>query len=558
MEPRQQQLERCAQLLSRRSTDDEKLAGLLLVPKVVDIHDTSALAFVLSALDARFLERLLRTGAKHFTKTTADSSTPFSESTESAMLLVAVRVIDVFAAHADVAQSPKLLDRIPTLYRVAALDIPGVSAEAAQVLAALLDRDPAVQGILERPGALADAIDGETARNVDALGYVLNRCSRFVCAQEDVERFVCAQEDVERYAHGWVVLVERAALLFCDVRDVRKFQLMSALASCLEPVDSDDARMVDAARECLLVVQRVSSGCTWILRQKSETTEYADQALVLYSHLVRLWPSHVFGARDHKGKSPEHAAAPAAGTETDRSGEGRKESELALRLACIEGQSSIDKMMIRPPPEDKDPVSVRESEAARVRLGWKYPVCAEIVSGWLVWVSRWLDDQPESSAVDEGGILELMTEVQALAQATVNFFVDWKERLDNEAEMLDLAPEIVLSAVHFLGEWLATDPKLHKAALPLISMCAAWVAGGGETGKTIAEYMRPCVLFALDMCGISEMQYVDDLKTGDCRHEGNRNAENASSWVGTIEMDDLARAIYAIPSDQDVLLARPS
>ncbi|KAJ1856664.1 hypothetical protein LPJ73_002148 [Coemansia sp. RSA 2703] len=495
-------------------------------------------------MDTRFLERLLRTGIKHYTKSTSDTSVSFSESTESTMLLIAVRVIDVFALHPSVAQNPKLLDRISALYRVAALDIPDISVEAAQALSRILDRDSAVQWILEHPEPLVRAIDAEAAGNMDTLGFVLNRCSRFMSELEDARR----------YAPGWVTLVAKAALLFSEARDMRKFQLVSVLANCLEPIDSDDAGAIDSVAKCLSIVQSVSNGCTWILRQKSETTEYADQALVLYSHLVRLWPSHVFGRQNHKGKAPEYSDAAAAdGTESENTSDIQKESELALRLACIEGQSSIDKMLICPPAEEKDPASVKKAEAARVRLGWKYPICAGIVSGWLVWISRWLDDQPESSAVDEGSILNLMTEVEALAQATVNFFIDWKERLDSETKMLELAPEIILSAVHFLGEWLATDPKIHKDALPFISMCATWVIKGGEVGSTIAEYMRPCVLFALDTCGISEMQYIDDLKSRDSRHSKNLHAENASSWVGTMELDDLARAIYAIPSDQDIL-----
>ncbi|KAJ1831619.1 hypothetical protein LPJ63_004142, partial [Coemansia sp. RSA 2711] len=59
-----EQVEKCARLLSRKSTDDEKFAGLLLLPRVVDAQDAESWSLVFDAMDMRFIERLLRTGLK--------------------------------------------------------------------------------------------------------------------------------------------------------------------------------------------------------------------------------------------------------------------------------------------------------------------------------------------------------------------------------------------------------------------------------------------------------------------------------------------------------------
>ncbi|KAJ2518029.1 hypothetical protein GGH20_004668, partial [Coemansia sp. RSA 1937] len=59
-----EQVEKCARLLSRKSTDDEKFAGLLLLPRVIDAQDTDAWTLIFDAMDIRFIERLMRTGIK--------------------------------------------------------------------------------------------------------------------------------------------------------------------------------------------------------------------------------------------------------------------------------------------------------------------------------------------------------------------------------------------------------------------------------------------------------------------------------------------------------------
>ncbi|KAJ1881252.1 hypothetical protein H4R99_001583 [Coemansia sp. RSA 1722] len=529
-----QQIDQCAQLLSSQSTDDEKLAGLLLLPRIIDAQDGDSLALVFESMDSRFLERLLRTGIKQHLKNQDDSP----------MLGIAAYVIDVFASHQKIAQHPRMLDRIPTLYRAASLGIPGVSAEAMQALGKILALDAGAQRILDRSELFVDAVSETELRNMDVAGFVLKRCSEFIHLHDDISI----------YAHGWGCLVGKFSSMFDAARDMVKFELMSVLASCLEPLDSDDAAGIDAVDSCLRVVSAISSGCAWILSQKSEPTKYTDQALVLYSHLARLWPSHAYS------RDPPYPDL-------------TKNSELALRLACIEGQASLDGMMICAPLDKKAGKMTLEQEAKkekeRLKLGWKYPVCAEIASGWLEWIGRWLDEQPDQIEPANGAekqqeeeqeqtIYKLMSEVQKLSEASVGFLCDWKDRTRDDLQMLSSAPELVLSAMHLLGAWLATDPKLHKPAIPILPMCATWILQGGNDGAVIKEYMRPCISFALDTCDVSEMHYVDDLKTRESRYARPKTLEFASPWVGSIEFDDLSRAVYNIPSDEDILRARQS
>ncbi|KAJ1808318.1 hypothetical protein LPJ75_004613, partial [Coemansia sp. RSA 2598] len=515
---KKQQIEQCARLLSSQSTDDEKLAGLLLLPRIVDAQDGESLAYVFESMDARFLERLLRTGIKQHVNGQVD--TP--------MLGIAAYVIDVFASHKQIAEHSRMLDRIPTLYTAASMGISGVSVEATQALGKTLALDAGIERTLDRPEPFARALASPNTKSMDAAGFAMNRCSEFIHMQDDVQR----------YARGWVCLASKLASMFDEAQDLRKFELMSILANCLEPLDADDAVAIDAIDSCMPIVLGASRGCAWILRQKSETTDYADQALVLYSHLARLWQSHVF-SRD------------AANLELTKS------SELALRLACVEGQASLDAMMICPPAHEKS----GKREAERLKLGWKFPICAEIASGWLEWTSQWLDEQAEPAEnakeeQEEEAIYKLLSEVQRLSEAVISFLYDWKERAKLDYGMLRSGPELVLSAMHLLGAWLATDPKMHKSALPVLSMCTAWILEGNEHSAAIKEYMRPCISFALATCDVDEAQYVDDLKTRESRHAKPKTQEYASPWVGTIEFDDLSRAVYNIPSDEDILRAR--
>ncbi|KAJ2336042.1 hypothetical protein GGH91_005347, partial [Coemansia sp. RSA 2671] len=115
------------------------------------------------------------------------------------------------------------------------------------------------------------------------------------------------------------------------------------------------------------------------------------------------------------------------------------------------------------------------AEVARLRRGWKLPLCAEVLAGWLEWIGSWLEEQPESANVDEGAIYGVMSEIHKAAQAVVGFLVDWKDRGYSEQEIIDASPELVVSIVRMLGQWLATDPKLHQEALPVLAMCTSWI-----------------------------------------------------------------------------------
>ncbi|KAJ2379565.1 hypothetical protein H4S02_007088, partial [Coemansia sp. RSA 2611] len=107
-----EQIERCAGLLSSKSTDDEKLAGLLLLPRIVDAKDGESLEYIFDSMDAKFIERLMRTGIKQ-----VESHT----SAELPMLDIALSVVNVFSSHSTIATKPKMQERILTLFKVATL-----------------------------------------------------------------------------------------------------------------------------------------------------------------------------------------------------------------------------------------------------------------------------------------------------------------------------------------------------------------------------------------------------------------------------------------------------
>ncbi|KAJ2640669.1 hypothetical protein GGF44_002480, partial [Coemansia sp. RSA 1694] len=404
-------------------------------------------------------------------------------------------------------------------------------AESTHILSRLLASDAAVKLVLEKPDLLLRIIDSasslpETLDTTRFLDFALNKCSCYIHEQDKSP--LCAK--------GWAELLSSTAKAFACSRSLLVFELIPVLANALEPIDRADLDAMGIGNMCLEIASSISSSCVWVLRQKSEATQYADQALVLYSHLVRLWPDHIFG--DSK-------------VVADSQGQGsplKKDSELILRLACIEAQAAVDTMMICPPVSSNDADAKHSVETARLRRGWKLPFCAEIISGWLEWISSWLDEQPESADVNEDVIYGLMSEIHKAAQAAVGFMIDWKDRGYSEQEIIESSPGLVVSVVHMLGRWLATDPKLHQAAMPVLTITAH--------GAAIKGYMRPCVSFALETCGIDEAQFVADLESRELRHDRKPAHEFASPWVGTVDFDDFAYAVYGLQSDEEVLRSR--
>ncbi|KAJ1995969.1 hypothetical protein GGI25_000509 [Coemansia spiralis] len=547
MADKKQQLEKCAHLLSKKSTDDEKLAGLLLVPKIVDIQDAESLGFLLDSMDSQFIERLLRTGIKQAISTTSTEAENISDNRPNSippMLSVALLVIDVFASHSSFAQQLSIVNRTRTLCAVAALDIESVADDAIQVLCKIFAEDVAVEMLLEQPDILFGVVDaaktlksGSLART-QFIDYVLSRCSQALHLQIQNVRF----------AAGWVSLLTYVSAVFLEAESIVKFELIPALASALMPIDFEDAVAINDIAACVSIINNIRLGCVWILRQKAEATKYCDQALVLCSHLVRLWPDLMFSSAGSKAEAKDD-------NDYHAQQEQHKATKLIIRLACVEGQNAIDSMMISV-PTDKDIQfsGINVVDSARLQLGWKLPFCTEIAARWLEWTEEWLNMQGDDLAdVDEEAIYSLMSDVSKLSEAAIGFLVDWKERTNSDLAMLTANAEMVVSTVHLLGTWLSTDSKLHKLAPPVLEMCTSWITQSDQYGPSIREYMRPSISFALDTCEVSEAQYVDDLKTHQLHHAPKMTQQFASSWVGTIEFDDLARAVYGIPSDEEML-----
>ncbi|KAJ2594655.1 hypothetical protein EV177_008317, partial [Coemansia sp. RSA 1804] len=552
---RSQQLEKCARLLSSKSTDDEKLAGLLLVPRIVDAQDVESLDYILSAMDGRFIERLLRTGMKQATEQTNSPAIAGPP-----MLDIAVSVVDVFASHGALAQRSQILDRMVSLCSVVSLALPhinssdsssSVSSDAAQVLCKLLATGQAVERLLAQPGMLAGVIQSVGRRSppnsleiTQFLDYALSRCSQWLHLQQK------QHGPSTQSAAGWVELVSSVACLFAQAQTEQelklKFDLVPVLASALAPLDSTDAVAIGDSVSCAPMVADIRSGCVWIMtvRQRASKSEsngdYFDQALVLASHVVRLWPHLVFSL-----------ATGGAGDAEEQKASG---GSLILRLACVEGQTAIDSMLIRAPP-DQSSIQLSgavATDAERLRFGWKLPLCAEIAASWLEWADEWPDTQDDPAAearsMDEAAVYSMMGDVKKLAESAVVFLRDWNERIGGHQAMLAASPALVASTIRLLGRWLATDTKLHTQALPVLAMCASWIVqSDNEYGQALSDYMLPSVSFALETCEVDEAQYVDDLKTHCLRHKAKKTHDFASPWVGTIEFDDLARAVYGIP-----------
>ncbi|KAJ2079300.1 hypothetical protein H4R24_003877 [Coemansia sp. RSA 988] len=526
-------LEKCAQLLSRKSTDDEKFAGLLLVPRIVDTHDGESLSYLFEAMDPRFLARLLRANPSLLTY---DITSGEPEPVELLQLNIALHIMDVFVSHNNIASDCRILCHIPQLCELARAEAVEVSAGAARVLYKLFDKDAAAGEILNSPDSLLALLDfaatgGDRQPLVNLLGFILSRCSQFIHLHDS--------DDV--HMRGWVTFVTKAASILRTSQDKLKFDYLLMMVETLDPLTTKDAVDANLLSSCWPLVRDISAGCVEILRQKSEATQYSDSALALYAHLARLWPDFVFSG-----------IAISTSNETVEAVE-KTEAALALRLMCVEGQAAIDSMMIYP-PEHSDKQSQCDADQVRVKRGWKLTFCAETAAVWLDWTTSWLDSQSGMEGVDEATIYALMGEMQKFAASTVDFLIDWCERVGTD-QMLDHASGLVVSTVHFLAQWLATDPNLHKAAIPILSMCLDWITNSEEYGSVISRYVMPCITFALDTCGINEEQYKADIKARDLQHDCTQAQDFASPWVGTMELDDLARAVYNIPSDEDILNA---
>ncbi|KAJ3412307.1 hypothetical protein HDV05_000965 [Chytridiales sp. JEL 0842] len=104
------QLEQCMKLLSPKSSDEDKFVALVILPKLLDPSDATAVRFVFDRMNFKFIARLLRTPVL----SSSDAQTIQAES----MHVIAANIISCFCSFPDLASKPAILERVPLLANI--------------------------------------------------------------------------------------------------------------------------------------------------------------------------------------------------------------------------------------------------------------------------------------------------------------------------------------------------------------------------------------------------------------------------------------------------------
>ncbi|KAI8814309.1 Neurochondrin-domain-containing protein [Cladochytrium replicatum] len=100
---KEQQLEQALAMLAGSASNEDKLVGLMLLPRLVDSSDLATMTKVFARMDFTFLARLLATGNEE----DQDAVSPYQA--------FAVNIIASFCAFRELSGHPKIVQRIPQL-----------------------------------------------------------------------------------------------------------------------------------------------------------------------------------------------------------------------------------------------------------------------------------------------------------------------------------------------------------------------------------------------------------------------------------------------------------
>ncbi|KAJ1978835.1 hypothetical protein H4R34_003058 [Dimargaris verticillata] len=128
---------KCLKLIGPTSTDEEKFAGLLLIPRMFDPNDSAALSQVLDHMDSRFVPRLLHT--------------PADDANAQAYRETALAVIASFCSHSTLVTHTKLSSLVPDLIQLLRLALPqpdqSLVADVLPILTQLLSQPPGLSQV---------------------------------------------------------------------------------------------------------------------------------------------------------------------------------------------------------------------------------------------------------------------------------------------------------------------------------------------------------------------------------------------------------------------------
>ncbi|KAJ3085542.1 hypothetical protein HK102_014069 [Quaeritorhiza haematococci] len=354
-----QQLSRCLTLLQPSSSDEEKFAALLLIPRILQPDDFRGVKTVFDAMDFGFLERMLRMGLAPTPHEQQPQEIPFRT-----FHSIAVHILSSFCGFDDLVGRPELVERVPALVGVLlADDETGTTEESLRCLARIIaGSGRALERIFDGSDSVSRIADvyvrSKRASEREVSLLVLDTCLKGLLHHhyqqdqtlETHHDTTTSPLDASRVQQTlWTAMEVILAPCFASDRTGLKFEV---LRLCVQVLSSWQMVFKPSATTPPTWLAPLITGLMDTLRSRKLATTHRDTSLTLIANLVRLFGSSwIFSP-------PTPTPTPSSSKSTQASGtmDFSIFTPLLIHIVCAETRVLLDSV---------DPISVAEIDATK-------------------------------------------------------------------------------------------------------------------------------------------------------------------------------------------------
>ncbi|PWA02740.1 hypothetical protein BB558_001114 [Smittium angustum] len=367
------ELLKCTKLLSRKTTDDEKIAGLTVLPYLLQNDVEEAYQYVFNRMDWRFIKRLLTTGISKLSKAKESvNETNISESTDYIQLALYITATFVCRGP-EFAQNIRIISLLPSICKAGALGKYEYTEIAIQNFLGIVTGDNYSLVFSEIDSWLGDSIELlKNAQEIEIYGQFLDtmfgllvHSYNFNKEEVDAAEY---NKDRENINTGFDLvpfrILYRLSKHFQNSTSQSKLLILEKLAKNLNAINPENGLLADVSKpqnknlyfekEAVLIkssVNQIIETCMPILQQKSDDIKYKMFCIEICTGIVENWSGIIFETRNSELSLNQNENFKELLDDTDLINNQNfyknyeRFVEVCMRLAIIESNIYLEKYM---------------------------------------------------------------------------------------------------------------------------------------------------------------------------------------------------------------------
>ncbi|KAJ1914659.1 hypothetical protein H4219_004689 [Mycoemilia scoparia] len=559
-------LERVFKLLSRKSTDDEKFAGLMVLNRYNHLP---------KSFDDKSNEM----------SNTSTLSTPKNDNSQDdknkiAMVDLALNVIITFTASKDFLTNKRFTNMLKSLSNLLLLKNQNIVKDAGRAICVLTESKEGLEKACRKheiPANVTKALQysSHNSNNEENQQILLQIIRNVVMSNENQILNSNDQELICGYTRWLLGLSE----IYAKRRDSVQQTILMMLpfvkwsehlgqTIAQSSTTTAESSHQESSKDLASIIKNIMAGTMPIIQQKGGHIPLRHLAIVNGITLLRLWPKQVFSIAHHTSGSNSNSNG--NDVEGDKTASINKFPSLITKIAFIEGHVAIDSLMTTYKSMKNTDMPASESLSRAYEIVKEKPDIIDLAIVWEIGMIMFkvLDEisdpdldinreGEEAVVVDDSVILELMQPLRSFLMTVVEFVKDTtlKEFPKSPSTMIINIknPYPISNFIILLLEWLQSDITAHREAIDILPLLTDIVKTNPNNNNSTKNHqnlsdlkyaIQKTVHHILESAGITINPNTSSSTDNNIllllqAKDKSKSGVLVSPWIGTMEFQEL-------------------